>query len=115
MLSESVDPSFTEQAQSPLSSLDLHPCATLEYVDRACIIALLQLPELSMMLVVWWVRDGFVADDFCSGTRGRIFILEIRSLASKSRERRDGCLSSSLPSRAFDSFFVQFCQHFSTS
>jgi hypothetical protein len=29
MLSESVDPSFTEQAQSPLSSLDLHPCAIL--------------------------------------------------------------------------------------
>ena len=85
-----------------------------EYVDRACIIAFLQLPELSMMLVVWWVRDGFVTDDFCSGTRGRIFILEIRSLASKSRGLRDGCLFK-LPSRAFDSFFVQFCQHFSIS
>jgi hypothetical protein len=85
-----------------------------EYVDRACFIALLQLPEISMMLVVWWARDGFVADGFCSGTRGRIFILEIRSLALKSRGNRDGCLQS-FRQEGIDSFFVWFCRHFSTS
>jgi hypothetical protein len=37
-----------------------------EYVDRACIIALLQIPELSMMLVVWWVRDSFCRRWFLS-------------------------------------------------